>query len=370
MTGKTTNPMFGVKTDEEYTAQVVTVTLPEAAITEGTKLTSECFVNVVMMSNVKLRMSLTGLEWDGEEPIVPETDKTKLAEKLDAAKAVEQGYASEELWNTLQDAIQTAEAVLSAEESTQDEIDAQLPLLDAAMKAVLDAEAPEKPEVNPGWTQNGNIWGYVKEDGTPAKAEFLKIGVNTFYFDENGVMATGWKEVEGTWYYFYNSGRMLTGWQKIGANWFYFEADGAMVTGWKAIGTKWYYFYDSGRMLTGWQKIDGYWYYLKSSGEMTKGWLNDGGKWFYFDGSGHMATGWKAVGTKWYYFFDSGRMATGWLQEGGNWYYLKSSGEMTKGWAKIGANTFYFDGSGHMATGTKVINGTTYRFKSNGALIK
>ena len=257
--------------------------------------------------------------------------------------------------------------------ATQTQTDEILMKLNKAMAGLevevnpVEPEKPEKPE-KPGWTQNGNIWGYVKEDGTPAKAEFLKIGVNTFYFDENGVMATGWKEIEGTWYYFYDSGRMLTGWQKIGTNWFYFEADGAMVTGWKAIGTKWYYFYDSGRMLTGWQKIDGYWYYLKSSGEMTKGWLNDGGKWFYFDGSGHMATGWKAVGTKWYYFFDSGRMATGWLQEGGHWYYLKSSGEMTKGWLKDGRNWFYFNGSGHMLTGKQKIDGKWYTFRASGAM--
>ena len=234
------------------------------------------------------------------------------------------------------------------------------------MKKIGDV--PEKPEGNK-WVNEGNNWSYIKEDGTAAKAEFLKIGANTFYFDKNGVMATGWKEVDGKWYYFYTSGRMLTGWQKLGSNWFYFEADGSMVTGWKAIGTQWFYFYTSGRMLTGWQQIDGHWFYLGTNGAMTKGWAKLGANWFYFNGSGYMATGWQAVGTKWYCFASSGRMLTGWQQIDGHWYYLKSSGEMTKGWAKLGRNWFYFNGSGHMVTGTQKINGKTYRFSNSGALL-
>ncbi|OOM10414.1 hypothetical protein [Clostridium saccharobutylicum] len=40
---------------------------------------------------------------------------------------------------------------------------------------------------------------------------------------------------------------------------------------------------------TGWKLIDGKWYYFDSSGYMKTGWIQDGGKWYYLYGSGAMA---------------------------------------------------------------------------------
>ena len=223
-------------------------------------------------------------------------------------------------------AIKNARKAYDALTEEQKALVKNLDVLEAAEKAL---EELVKPVVT-GWTQDGNKWGYVKEDGTAAKNELLKIGANTFYFDNNGAMVTGWKEVDGNWRYFYTSGRMLYGWQKIGANWFYLGTDGIMATGWQKIGNNWFYFYSSGRMLTGWQKI----------------------------------------GNNWFYFFSSGRMATGWQKIGNNWFYFYSSGRMLTGWQKIGTNWFYFYSSGRMVTGTQVIGGKTYHFASSGALRK
>ncbi|MCI7379994.1 MAG: leucine-rich repeat protein [Hungatella hathewayi] len=47
---------------------------------------------------------------------------------------------------------------------------------------------------------------------------------------ENHRPVTGWKQVEGTWYYFDAAGLMQSGgWRQIGGKWYYFYADGSMA---------------------------------------------------------------------------------------------------------------------------------------------
>jgi glucan-binding YG repeat protein len=102
--------------------------------------------------------------------------------------------------------------------------------------------------------------------------------------------------------------------------------------GWKNNNGSWYYFSDGGNVKIGWLKDnDGKWYYLGQSGEMKTGWLKDNdGKWYYLDQSGEMKTGWfKDSDGKWYYLDQSGAMATGWLKDSdGKWYYLNQNGEL------------------------------------------
>ena len=40
---------------------------------------------------------------------------------------------------------------------------------------------------------------------------------------------------------------------------------------------------------TGWKSVNGKWYYMNSTGIMQTGWLNDGGTWYYLYGNGEMA---------------------------------------------------------------------------------
>ena len=42
-----------------------------------------------------------------------------------------------------------------------------------------------------------------------------------------------------------------------------------MQTGWKLVDGNWYYLNDSGAMQTGWFKVDGKWYYAYSSGALA-----------------------------------------------------------------------------------------------------
>lgn len=86
------------------------------------------------------------------------------------------------------------------------------------------------------WTPYGEDWHYTKSDGTKAKDE--------------------WLEIDGRWYVFDGSGKMIKGWFK--------ENDGNRI--------KWYYLNPAdGAMLSSqWtDEIDGKYYYLAQSGEMA-----------------------------------------------------------------------------------------------------
>ena len=47
------------------------------------------------------------------------------------------------------------------------------------------------------------------------------------------------------------------------------------------IDNTWYYFNDAGIMQTGWLKDNETWYYLSESGAMKIGWVKDNGAWYY-----------------------------------------------------------------------------------------
>ena len=79
------------------------------------------------------------LDWNSLKQIPDdELNVAALENKIAEAKAVEQGKASKETWDALQKAIEAAEAVLKSESSTQEQIDAQIPMIDSAIKKVND----------------------------------------------------------------------------------------------------------------------------------------------------------------------------------------------------------------------------------------
>ena len=48
---------------------------------------------------------------------------------------------------------------------------------------------------------------------------------------------TGWKQIDGTWYYFDAAGLMQAGgWQEISGKWYYLYPDGAMAVNTKIDG--------------------------------------------------------------------------------------------------------------------------------------
>lgn len=150
---------------------------------------------------------------------------------------------------------------------------------------------------------------------------------------EGNSYSTGWRSIDGAWYYFGSDGYMKTGWVKDGANWYYMTESGAMKTGWVIS-------YGAGY---------GQWYYMGADGAMKTGWINDGGTWYFLK--------------------DSGAMATGWVLDNGTWYFTSVSGAMQTGVIEIDGKVYYLQPSGAMATGKVTINGVEYTFAASGEAI-
>lgn len=99
---------------------------------------------------------------------------------------------------------------------------------------------------------------------TIAKAQWVQ---QWQYNDANGA------SLKDKWfgkYYLKSDGIMATGWLNINGNVYYFGADGAKKIGWQLVSGKWYYLDSQGIMKTGWIKdTDGRYYYLNTDGTMA-----------------------------------------------------------------------------------------------------
>jgi len=82
------------------------------------------------------------------------------------------------------------------------------------------------------WVQDAKGWWYRRADGSWPKSQWIELswnGVNSwYYFNESGYMVTGWKEDGGYTYYLNpvsdgTSGQMFTGWHQIDSIWYYFN---------------------------------------------------------------------------------------------------------------------------------------------------
>lgn len=111
----------------------------------------------------------------------------------------------------------------------------------------------------------------------------FSIRPNTTYVVTSAVLPTinpGWfKELDGSWYNFSDTGKMNIGWFKDSdGSWYNLSNTGKMNVGWfKDIDGQWYYLSGSGKMNIGWIKdLDGQWYFLKNNGAMVSNQYIDG----------------------------------------------------------------------------------------------
>ena len=104
------------------------------------------------------------------------------------------------------------------------------------------------------WIKDATGWWFKYPDGTYPKNQWKQINSRYYYFNNQGYITTGWKQLTGfnkhkevSWYYFDpTNGDMKTGWQAINGKWYYFDpTEGYMLTGVKQIGApgvrKYYY---------------------------------------------------------------------------------------------------------------------------------
>nr|DAS00969.1 MAG TPA: hypothetical protein [Caudoviricetes sp.] len=125
-------------------------------------------------------------------------------------------------------------------------------------------------EIKKGWQNNDKGYWYVRSDGSYPKEKFEKINGTWYYFNNSGYMlAERWqKHKDGKWYWLDKSGAMATGWKLISNKWYYFDEDGAMVTGWVAYKDKIYHLKESSGEMTSKEfvKTEKGWYYVNEDG--------------------------------------------------------------------------------------------------------
>ena len=166
----------------------------------------------------------------------------------------------------------------------------------------------ENPSTTPGTTTPGEKPDTTPDTVTP-RTTYLYVTSKEDKTLPNSVVE-GWSKKDGHWLYQLEDGsHIVNEWKQINGTWYRFDNSGLMQTGWIKENGTWYYLNDSGAMQTGWVKDKGTWYYLNNSGAMQTGWVKENEIWYYLNQSGSMETGWFTVSDKWYYANESGALA-------------------------------------------------------------
>ena len=83
------------------------------------------------------------------------------------------------------------------------------------------------------WVDNGNgTWKYQKADGTYCVSEWLTVNGNTYFFNSDALMCTGWKQFTNSdWYYFNpeNGAMVCSKWVTQNGKSYYLQSNGVMA---------------------------------------------------------------------------------------------------------------------------------------------
>ena len=204
-------------------------------------------------------------------------------------------------------------------------------------------------------TKDLNHVAYHDTTGVRTEAKASSKSGNNASNDIKNAESNGWVKTEIGWMY-NEKGKPVTGWKQIDGKWYYFETNGVMCTGWRTINGKIYYLHSKGDMAESeWiqDKTSKNWYYIKSNGEIAKSeWRQDSaGKWYYVRSNGQMVKSeWRQDSAgKWYYLGSNGEMVTSQMVKGsdGKNYYLGEDGAMVLNkditWE---GTTYHVDGNG------------------------
>ena len=214
---------------------------------------------------------------------------------------------------------------------------------------------------------------YYFDDQGVMQTGLFQMDGKTLYFDEDGKMAIGFKVLEGKTYFFSQvDGRMRTGMFSINGigPMYYFDDNGVMQTGMRTIDGITYYFDEDGKMGTGFRQIEGKTYFFsRVDGRMRTGMFAIDGPTYYFDNQGVMQTGLITIENKKYYFNNDGKMHMGFKGIGDKKYFFsRIDGQMKYGWIFVVDSTYYLDTSGAMVTGNQTIDQMNYYFYPDGKL--
>ncbi len=227
-----------------------------------------------------------------------------------------------------------------------------------------------------GWKLVNGAWYYLDpaSDGKMSVG-YLDLGNATYYLKSNGAMAVGWAQSVDGWYFASQSGSLISGWHKEGAGWYYLDpVSHLMKTGLFEVGGNDCFANQSGRlMVSSWVTVnDGVQRYADVNGYLCKDVILENGTILKTAGADgwQVASGWVNVSNlRFYAEPGTGAIHLGWLQIDGDWYWLDAdSGVMKTGWVLTGGAWYYLNADGKMATGWKCLNGTWYYLESNGSM--
>lgn len=212
-------------------------------------------------------------------------------------------------------------------------------------------------------------------DATGAmKTGWILVDGNWYWAYSSGALASSWQTIGGARYYFDpQTFIMFKGRQKIDGRTYIF-GDYGLANGWYKDGADWYYC-SNGIAATGWKLVNGAWYYLDpaSDGKMSVGYLDLGNAAYYLNPNGVMAVGWAQSENGWYLASQSGALISDWYKEGASWYYLDPVSHLMKtGLFEVSGNDCFANQSGRLVVSSWVtVNDGVERYADdNGYLCK
>jgi Uncharacterized protein with SCP/PR1 domains len=95
------------------------------------------------------------------------------------------------------------------------------------------------------------------------------LDTNSYIFNLNKVLKTGWLNENGAWYYFDKMGNAKTGWIKDNGKWYFCDNTGEMQTGVIKVNGKTYCLNNSGAMETGKVNVNNTTYKCSNNGQVV-----------------------------------------------------------------------------------------------------
>ena len=195
-----------------------------------------CFAKIKAVTTVD--DSTTQTENSQEEKKVEETAKkqeevkeeTKEVTKPETQKSTTANNTDTQSTQNKVDVTKTAEyqALLAQIQALQAQ---QALQQQQAIQQALEAQAIEQANKGTGdqagyWTREVGYWVFYDYQGNKIKDRFLVWNEKTYYLDQMGNMATGWKFISHAWYLFGKNGEMIKGWWDDGNNnWYYLDPE-------------------------------------------------------------------------------------------------------------------------------------------------
>ena len=205
-----------------------------------------------------------------------------------------------------------------------------------------------------GWLRVSGTWYYFNPETNKLLVNgFAPSGNKTYYVGSSGACVSGWVKSDGKWYYFDKSSyaMLVNDWVRYKNSWYHFGEDGVMTAnGLATSGNKIYYMGSDGTAKNGWRQVDGTWYYFNKSSYAAEknSWIKSSGVWYYMGSDGKLVVnGWAYYAGKWYYMGENGTLTSGWVQDGDTWYYMDpKSYVMVTGTVTIGGKSYTFASDG------------------------